>query len=177
MFLPIQIRWCFVASITRNLCQGVLERSGQRACVDLPCHERCKNAIEFHQWYIGRRCPGVFDRQSSRDARLSGFGQHGDLLPGELCQLGDLLPGHDEGVRKFFGRRCKDDDIVALDDFFRDDEGPGVSKFSTAADQPGRGVGAADGDSRQSHVDAVFFEKAKTARLLRGTTGSRRLQR
>jgi len=137
-----------------------VEVDWQRTGIDLP---RCQcriDAIEFAQGQVDRGGARLLDRESGRDAGLSGFGQHTDFPSGKLRQLGDLLPGHDEGVgeRLCWGRQYHD--ALAFEDFFRDRHDAGMGEFPVAANEPGRRFRPPDGNRRQAHIDAIFVENA-----------------
>src|SRR5207248_4675698 len=82
-----------------------------------------------------------------------------DFLSGQLCQLSDLLPGHDERVGEFRCRRCQNHNVAALEYFFRDRQGSGVGELPVAADEPCGSLRTADGNGWQGPVDPSLLKE------------------
>src|SRR5438105_2963971 len=91
------------ASTSRSLC--------------IPPSEGRIDTFELDERQVGRARARLFDGDPGRDAGLAGLAQYTDLFAGKLCEIGDLLAGHDELIGKFRCRRCQDHDVVAFQDF------------------------------------------------------------
>jgi hypothetical protein len=70
------------------------------------------DSIERNQGQVDRGGARFLDCDPGRHAGLPGLGQHPDFLSAELCQLGDLLPGHDKGHGE---DRCRRRQVITDD--------------------------------------------------------------